>query len=386
MGGGAGADQVFGADGNDTLGSGDFVLGTVLDDTGLEADLVDGGAGDDYVAIGVNDTAHGGDGTDTLKLTFAASTTGLTFTFSPAAMVLANGAQFDGFERLEFHGGTGIDKVTGGALDDLLYGGAGADTLTGGEGSDWLTGDNGNDILHGGNGNDGFSTDLGNDKLLGEAGDDVFQVQFDNFGVDSVNGGAGTDTVAFYSLDVSAEIDLQAQALNDGVAKNDTFTAIERFQGTILDDTFRGDAAANRFEGSLGDDRLDGRNGDDYLAGGAGADILTGGAGKDTFEFGFDTEFSTSQTWRADVITDFVAGQDKIALWSLDFGFDATHPFQLLVGIDPQANAPGPVMLFETGTGRLWHDADGNSPVLDRTLVATLNGVTNLAATDFVLQ
>ena len=43
-------------------------------------------------------------------------------------------------------------------------------------------------------------------------------------------------------------------------------------------------------------------------------------------------------------------------------------------------------MLFETGTGRLWHDADGNSPVLDRTLVATLNGVTNLAATDFVLQ
>jgi hypothetical protein len=42
-------------------------------------------------------------------------------------------------------------------------------------------------------------------------------------------------------------------------------------------------------------------------------------------------------------------------------------------------------MLFETDTGRLWHDPDGNGAVYDRTLVATLTGVTALSGADFVL-
>jgi hypothetical protein len=42
-------------------------------------------------------------------------------------------------------------------------------------------------------------------------------------------------------------------------------------------------------------------------------------------------------------------------------------------------------MLFETDTGRLWHDPDGNRAVLDRTLVATLENVATLSAGDFVL-
>ena len=85
------------------------------------------------------------------------------------------------------------------------------------------------------------------------------------------------------------------------------------------------------------------------------------------------------------MITDFVRGADKIALWRADFGFGAANPFKLLLGLDPQANTPGPVMLFETDTGRLWYDPDGNSPALDRTLVATLTGVRALTAADFVL-
>src|SRR5262249_52975560 len=148
--------------------------------------------------------------------------------------------------------------------------------------------------------------------------------------------------------------------LNDGIAKGDAFKGIEIFKGTISDDTFRGSAAAEVFDGSLGDDRLDGRGGNDYLRGSGGSDILTGGTGNDTFEFGFDSGAITGQTWRADVIADFTRGQDKIALWTGDFAFDAAHPFKLLLGADPQANAPGPVMLFETDTSRLWYDADGN--------------------------
>jgi len=384
MAGGTGADQVFGEAGDDTLGSGAFQI-VVLDDTGTEADLVDGGDGNDYVAIGVNDTAHGGAGADALRLTFEASTTAVAFTFTPALTVLANGAQFDGFERLDFYGGLGADNVTGGGLNDLLNGGGGNDVLTGGAGNDSLNGENGNDILRGGLGNDYFNTDYGNDKQYGQAGDDLFNVEFDAFGADYIDGGTETDTVDFDSLSLSAEIDLQAQALNDGAARNDTFKSIEIYKGTIYDDTFKGDATANRFEGGLSDDRLDGRGGNDYLVGGDGSDILTGGTGNDIFEFGFDTSGLVGQAWRADVITDFVRGEDKIALWSSDFGFNAANPFKLLLGLDPQANAPGPVMLFETDTGRLWHDPDGNGPVLDRTLVATLQGVTNLSAGDFVL-
>jgi len=55
--------------------------------------------------------------------------------------------------------------------------------------------------------------------------------------------------------------------------------------------------------------------------------------------------------WRADVITDFVRGADKLAIWRSEFGINAANPFKLQLGVDPQANAPGPVMLFETDTG-----------------------------------
>jgi Ca2+-binding RTX toxin-like protein len=298
--------------------------------------------------------------------------------------VLANGARFDGAESLQFHGGSGNDKVTAGALEDFLYGGGGNDQLTGAAGNDSMTGETGNDILRSGLGNDWIGTDPGNDRAFGEGGNDLITVEPDAFGADTLDGGAGTDTVDFDSLIISAEIDLQAQALNDGIAKNDVFTSIEIFNGTIFDDTFKGDAAANRFEGFSGDDRLDGRTGNDYLAGGSGSDILTGGAGRDTFEFGFDTGATIGQTWRADVIADFVRGADRIALWRTDFGFVGANPFKLLPGLDPQANTPGPVMLFETDTGRLWFDPDGNNPELDRTLVATLTGVTALGAADFI--
>ncbi len=287
--GGTGADQVFGEAGDDILGSGAYQIAALPYDTGVEADIVDGGAGNDVVAIGVNDTARGGTGVDTLKLTFQASLVGVTFTFNPALTVLANGARFDSCEQLEFYGGLGVDNVRGGALFDQLYGGGGNDVLTAGAGNDWLSGEDGNDVLRGGLGDDTFYTDVGNDRAFGEGGNDLFKVEPDNFGVDAFDGGIGTDTVDFDLLVLPAEVDLQNQTLNDGIARGDSFTSIEIFDGTIFDDTLRGNAAANRFIGGYGDDRLEGRAGNDYLIGGGGSDILTGGAGSDVFEFGFDS-------------------------------------------------------------------------------------------------
>ena len=64
---------MFGEAGNDIRRIGRISVAVLPYDTGMEADIVDGGDGNDFVAIGVNDTAHGGTGVDTLKLTFQAS-------------------------------------------------------------------------------------------------------------------------------------------------------------------------------------------------------------------------------------------------------------------------------------------------------------------------
>lgn len=109
---GSGADRVYGADGNDTLGGGfgsdalwgfdgnDTIYGGLNSDEGSD-DTIHGGAGDDQVfAAGGEDSITGGDGDDTL-----------------------------------FAGG-GDDVARGGAGNDEIYGGAGDDTLYGGDGAD----------------------------------------------------------------------------------------------------------------------------------------------------------------------------------------------------------------------------------------------------------
>ena len=383
-GGGRGRDIIMGEAGDDTLGT-DFIdFGAVGDDLGFEADTVDGGIGNDTVTMGALDTGHGGADRDTLILTFQNGLIGVNFVFSPALVVLANGARFDGFELLNFNGGLAADRVTGGALNDSLSGGGGNDQLMGGAGDDSLEGGIGNDIMRGGTGNDSFITNLGQDQMFGDAGSDRFTVTEDDFGIDLIDGGADADAVLFETVGIAVLLDLQTQTLNDGVARGDTFRNIEGFVGTFRDDTMSGDANANHFEGGAGDDRLDGRGGNDELIGGFGADILTGGTGNDIFGFGFDLITTVQHRWRADTVTDFTRGQDHIAVALADFGFILNNPFKLQLGLDPQANTPGPVFLFETDTGRLWHDADGNAPEEDRTLVVTLTGVTTLTAADFM--
>lgn len=64
-------------------------------------------------------------------------------------------------------------------------------------------------------------------------------------------------------------------------------------------------------EGTDGADRLTGSDADEVLIGGAGNDRLTGGDGADTFVFGAD---SSNGTRERDIITDFNAAEDVIAL------------------------------------------------------------------------
>jgi Ca2+-binding RTX toxin-like protein len=79
--GGAGADQLIGGTGNDTLSSAGLVPFTnnPSNDVGAEVDTLFGGSGNDLLAIGYGDSADGGTGTDTLRLSLAGVGAGIDF-------------------------------------------------------------------------------------------------------------------------------------------------------------------------------------------------------------------------------------------------------------------------------------------------------------------
>jgi Ca2+-binding RTX toxin-like protein len=399
MAGGAGADTLTGGAGNDDIASQNTYYGVKLGDTALDKDIVDAGDGNDEVLIGVGDTAKGGLGTDIIRLSFDTSAVAVTYTLTTALTTLANGTTIDGFEQLEFAGGTGIDTITGGALRDILYGGGGNDKLTGGSGDDLLDGDDGTDTLNGGIGNDtlfdsGTGNDIlnggadsdslyngdGGDKLNGEAGNDVIYMSEDNFAADTVNGGTETDTVDFSESYMSVYLDLTTQTNNDGVAKNDRFSLIENVVGTYYDDVIVGDGLANTLDGDGSDDVLNGMGGNDRLIGGSGSDTMTGGAGADTFVLQAGSNDYTSY-WPADEILDFVRGTDKLEIDSNYFGDNVT----LSVGAGISSGGVGPHLHFDTATSRLWFDADGSGVEQTPVLIATLHNVATLAVTDFVV-
>jgi Ca2+-binding RTX toxin-like protein len=101
--------------------------------------------------------------------------------------------------------------------------------------------------------------------------------------------------------------------------------------GDDNDNVLTGSWGNDEIHGGGGSDTIDGGEEGDTIHGGAGNDILTGGADFDTFVFDHNDD------GEADVITDFVAGTDKIDLrnteidnWSdLNNGWDGDYMEQV---------------------------------------------------------
>ncbi len=71
------------------------------------------------------------------------------------------------------YGGAGADRLSSGANNEQLYGFGGNDILDSGAGNDWLLGPAGRDILRGGDGNDNLRGQGGSrDRLIGGTGID----------------------------------------------------------------------------------------------------------------------------------------------------------------------------------------------------------------------
>ena len=151
---------------------------------------------------------------------------------------------------------TNVDHhIDGDDLANFLSGNSGNDRLYGRGDADWMLGFGGNDLLYGGGGDDTMLGGADNDLLHGEGGDDRL---YGGDGYDWLFGGADQDLLV----------------------------------------------------GGSGEDWLIGGIGDDQLLGEGGRDTLIGGAGRDRFH----VSDPVTSLDRADVVTDFTQGEDKIVI------------------------------------------------------------------------
>ena len=138
----------------------------------------------------------------------------------------------------------------------------------------------------------------GDDSIRGCGGHDEIS---DDYGVNSLRGGKGNDTITIG--------DNSSGSILRGGAGNDML-----YSGGGSD-ILNGGQDDDMIFGGGGNDRLRGGTGMDYLNGGTGDDLITGGAGADVFDF-------VPSTDGHDIITDFQAGLDQIKLGDGTWTFD----------------------------------------------------------------
>ena len=325
--GNVGANTLTGGDGNDTLSGSD---GNDLLDGGTGNDSLTGGAGNDsYVVQSSGDRtieASGGGTADSVS----------------ASLSWTLGAEI---EKLVLTGSSAING-TGNLLANTITGNTGDNSLLGAEGNDTLSGGNGNDVLYGGD---------GNDSMTGGAGNDSYTVQSSGDKTIEVSGGGTADSVsASLSWTLAAEIEKL------------TLSGTDAINGT-------GNDMANTITGNTGNNLLNG---------GSGNDTLSGGAGLDTFRFSSALNGSSN----VDTLSGFITADDAIQLENSVF-LKLTTTGQL-ASTSFAANSTGTAVdsndyiVYETDTGKLFYDADGNGAGV-AVLFATLTGMPVINNLDF---
>jgi len=264
------SDELYGLDGNDTLDGGssnDYLEG------GNGADVLIGGAGTfdsaSYVhsTVGVSVDLNTGTGTggeaqgDTLSGIERLVGSAYDDTFTSAI----SGTQLEGGQGNDLYiiNGTGVVVVeaAGAGFDEVRtsntafsiagYGEVEALTYTG----------TGNFNGIGGSGANTITGGTGNDTLVGEGG------------ADYLVGNGGTDTVSYSNTAAAVSLNFKT-GVHTGDAAGDTFSSIEKFQGSSGNDTFVSGAGADNLDGYTGNDTVD------YSTSGSGVTVnLTTGTG-----------------------------------------------------------------------------------------------------------
>lgn len=293
-----GADSLDGGDGNDTL------------EGGGGNDTLIGGAGIDHMTGGSGNDTYLANSSDTL---IELANGGIDTVVSDETYTLVNH-----FENLQLTGTAIVG--TGNGLDNAITGNDQANRLRGLDGSDTLTGGLGNDTLEGGQGNDRYIVDAG-DTLVEKAGEGIDSV----YSSVSFTLGVNIEMLFLTGSALAATGNLEDNRITGnaeanfihGMAGNDRLFGMagdDRILGGSGNDLLDGGTGNDTLLGGAGNDVVRGHAGNDVIWGGAGRDILSGGDGRDVFDF---DAISHSRTV-SDLILDFVRGQDRIDLSTID--------------------------------------------------------------------
>ena len=376
--GGGDSDWLYGEAGNDSLygdGGVDILFG------GTGTDFYDGGAEGDVLAMWLQGGTSTGARID-LRLA-AGNIVNDGFGNTETAVNLEN---FEGTQLNDWmHAGNLF-----GVQPDVLRGMAGNDTLLGGNAWSALNGNDGDDSITGGAGNESISGGAGRDSLQGGAGVDLLDLWLDGF--------AGHGVVVNIGK-------ASGQIADDGYGNVENATQFENISGSNHNDVLTGNSRSNLIYGNEGNDAVLGAAGDDLLHGGAGNDTLTGGDGSDAIwgedgvnrlagGIGADQFYITHNAQAAlperQVLTDFVHGVDMFVL-DMDFGGFASAgalvQAQFRSGQGAKlATTADERLTYDTTTGNLYFDRDGNGTGFASVLIAQFSNHAALTYTDFAVN
>ena len=298
-------------------------------------DALTGGPGGDYL--------FGQSGSDTAS--YAGAGTGVIASLANSAINTGDAA-----------GDTyiSIENLTGSGFDDFLNADDSANIVKGGQGADTIKGYGGSDTLNG---------NSENDTLIGGAG------------ADFLNGGADSDTASYLGATAGVVASLANSAINTGDAAGDIYTSVENLTGSGFDDSLNANASANIINGGEGADTIKPYQGIDTIAGGLGND-----------NFVFDT--ALDDITNVDAITDFNVVADTIQLENAIFtaltatGTLAASAFKDIVDGPKDADDR---IIYNSGTGNLYYDADGSGAAFGNVKFASLANLAELTAADFLV-
>ncbi|RJF86607.1 calcium-binding protein [Oleomonas cavernae] len=359
-------------------------------------DTMIGGKGDDtYVVDNVGDVLieAANAGTDTAQ-------SSVTYTISPDVdnLILTGNAIINGTGNEQFNAITGNAKanvLTGLEGDDVLDGQGGADTMIGGIQDDTYYVDNlGDTIVEGDQSDDGLDSvfssisytladnvenltltgasninGTGNASMNVLTGNDKNNILDGGAGADELWGGLGNDT---YHLDDMA--DFVIEEAGGGIDKVFSSVGFSAAAQEIEYITLTGTDAVN----------ADGNAIANTITGNGADNVLKGGLGNDTFVF--STALGATNI---DSLLDFATTIDKIALDNAIF--TKAGPLGALAdgafAMGTAATEADDRILYDTITGALYYDADGNKAGgLDAVQFAFLeSGMDDLAASEFLV-
>ena len=419
--------QVQGADSDDILrgtAEGDVLFAGIGNDIllgGAGNDELNGGTGNDTLyGEGGGDIARGGTGNDVYvvesmaDVTEEASGEGNDSIITSISYVLSSNQEIEtlstqthaGTDDLFLTGNQYNNTLIGNAGDNIMNGVDGADTMLGLAGDDTYAIDNPGDLVVDGfgQGNDLVLTYLshtlsnGNEietlstvfhqgtTAINLGGNDYNNTLIGNYGANYLNGNGGVDVMIGLNGDDTYVADNAADVVQEVAGGGAdllysfvSYTLAAGQEVEIISTAVQGGATAINLTGNEFAQTIVGNAGANLIDGKAGNDVLYGLGGADTFAF-----TTALGAGNVDTLADFVAGTDKIGLDDAIFTAIGASLNASAFVIGTAAADADDRIIYNSATGALFYDADGNGAGA-AVQFATLSQGLTLAASDFAM-